>query len=247
MRTVLQFNTVAFDSVNLPREIAAGTTFTFFVDNSNLDGEDVLSESEEILVSWLFSFDLTRRLIFKELNISENVFYGLKIIGPIIKDVRKKPGDIDVLICENQKPHQAIALECKRVKVKAIDMENDKVNKIEKIRKGVEQANALRELGFHKTFLTILVLADGRERKEYNFLARDPTTETYKQIYDFPRDKLHDDVGVIFVEIDQPIGKPINDAAVVGICIDKEAKQLEQPIHLTNRINELIRIKSLAK
>jgi hypothetical protein len=128
------------------------------------------------------------------------------------------------------------------VKAIAIDTEKEKVNKIDSIGDGVIQANALHNLGFHRTYLLILVVIDGRNKTDYNVLCRGLSNITFERVYDFPlRDKLNEDVGVIFIEISQPTGKSIDSMARVGICIDKEAKRLEQPLNLTNRIDRLLR------
>jgi len=239
MITTLTFKGIAFDTNKIGPTISA--SYPFFTDYPMVEEERVTQQKEEQIVSWLFSQTQVKELIFTELRI-QNPCFSLNVVDPIIDNPNKKPGDIDILICEQRQPHRAIALECKRVKVIAADMENDKVNKIDNIGNGVKQANALREIGFHRTYLAILIEVEGKNRVEYNTLCRGPSPTTFKKVYDFPfRDKLHKDVGVIFIEISQPTGKSIDSMAGVGICIDKEAGRLEQPDYLTNRINTLLR------
>lgn len=215
MKNSLRFKFIAFDSVRLPSGIPLDRPYSFFT--------------------------MVRNLLLTELEIKQNPFYKLAVKEPIINDQKEKPGDIDILICKTQEPHKAIAIECKRVKVTTVDMENDKVNKISNVGNGVQQANSLCKLGFHRTYLAILVEVAGKNRKEYNILSRGSSPVTLEKVYDFPyRDNLHKDVGVIFIEITQPTGKHIDNMVIVGICIDKEAGQIEQSSNLTNRINELL-------
>jgi hypothetical protein len=240
MITTLIFKGIAFDTNRIGPIISAGTSYQFFIDYPIVEEERVTQQKEDQIVLWLFSQTLARQFIFTELGMRNPCFW-LNVVDPIIDNPNKKPGDIDILICEQRQPHRAIALECKRVKVIAMDMENDKINKIDNIGNGVKQANALREIGFHRTYLAILIEVEGKNRAEYNTLCRGPSPTTFKKVYDFPfRDKLNKDVGVIFIEISQPTGKSIDSMAGVGICIDKEAERLEQPYNLTNRINTLL-------
>lgn len=237
----LEFKVIAFDTQRLPREIPGGSSYSFFKDVSSSSADRVTSVEEKRIIRWLFEQTPAKNLIFSELQTEQDLFFKLEVIGPIISDPTKKPGDIDVLICGKQKPHRTTAIEGKRVKVTAVDRDNDKVNKINGVGDGVLQANALRELGFHRTYLAILIEVEGKNRSEYNVFFRDTLPNILKKVYDFPnRDDLHEDIGVIFIEITQPTGKHINGMAVVGICIDKEANRLDQPTRLTNCVSELL-------
>jgi len=51
----------------------------------------------------------------------------------------KKPGDLDLLIAHPTLPHEAIAIECKRVKITVESAGNDHLNKIEEVATGVKQ------------------------------------------------------------------------------------------------------------
>jgi hypothetical protein len=240
MKNSLLFKFIVFDSVRLLSESPLHSV-PFFTDNSSCNTDSVTGIEEQQIARWLFEQSMARNLLLTELAIKQKPFYKLAVKGPIINGQKEKPGDIDILICEIQEPHKAIAIECKRVKVTTMDIENDKVNKISNVGNGVQQANSLRELGFHRTYLAILIETAGGNRKEYNILYRGSSLITLEKVYDFSyRDNLHKDVGVIFIEITQPTGKYINNMAVVGICIDKEAGWIEQSSNLTNRINELL-------
>lgn len=126
--------------------------------------------------------------------------------------------------------------------VKAFDQTDDDVNKLGDIKKVVLQANHQRhKLGFHRNYMAIVVEAYGRKRIDSNILFRGANQETFKRVYEFPqRETLHADVGVVFIDITQPTGRSVDEMAVVGVCVDREAEQLDQTPNLTNRINELM-------
>lgn len=239
MKTNLEFKVVAFDTMIIPTQKKTNT-HSLFVDNSEYDGESITKKIEEKIVLWLFNQEPAKELVFSQLGIHRSALIKLQVKDPIIVNPSKKPGDIDVIFWEQNQPDRAIVIECKRVKVTAIDSGTDKINKIKSIKDGVIQANALHEFGFHKTYLAIIAEVDGRNRKGYNVLFRSSTPQTFSQIYDFPlRAKLHNDIGILFIEIVQPTGKEISNMAYVGICIDKQASLLEQPHHLTNLVKIL--------
>src|SRR5205085_790051 len=161
---------------------------------------------------------------------------------PVIADPSKKPGDIDLLICDGRRPHQTIAIQCKRVKIRS----NQRMNKLGNITDAVLQANRQREMGFHRNYLAVLVITDGRSRTENNVVFRGPTAETFGRIYDFTHNQsLHSDVGLIFIELTQPTGKNFREMYDVGICLDKEARPLSQSAALTNRIRELMELNGI--
>ena len=88
-------------------------------------------------------------------------------------------------------------------------------------------------------------MVDGSKKLNYNILFRGCNQETFQKIYEFPdRERVHNDVGIVFIEISQPTGKNFNEMAVVGICIEREASRLDQSTNLTNRIEVRMRQKS---
>lgn len=241
MRTCLSFKVIVIDRITLPKDIPAGSAFTVFSDNSSSSAESVTKNEEAKIVRWLFNLPEAKGLIFKELGIDQDSYLELRVSSPIIDNPNKKPGDIDVLICEQRRAEKAIAMECKRVKAIALNTEKDKVNKINDVGDGVSQANALHNFGFYETYLCVIVETDRRARCEYNVLFRSSIPKTFQQIYDFPlRDKLDEDVGVMFIEIVQPTGKDTSDMVWIGVCLDKRARKLEQSHHLTNRTKKVV-------
>jgi hypothetical protein len=111
------------------------------------------------------------------------------------------PGDIDVLLSEPGHPEQAIALECKRLKVAQHSFGSSLLTKSGNLRKGVRQANGLRQLGFWQSYLCILVAIDAEAQpigpRFFSYL----TTELVNAVYRFPeREKLDRSVGLLICE-----------------------------------------------
>jgi len=155
----------------------------------------------------------------------------------------KKPGDIDLLLVDTDNPDKAIAFECKRVKAVSLENQTAKVNNTGKIKHGVLQVNKYQKLGFHQTYLMIILLDDGRNYKTPNTLFRSSANiDELKQLYDLPfNEPLNNDTGVIFIIVNQPTGKDINLTGAIGFCLDKFAELHEQKKSLTNKIEELIK------
>ncbi len=63
----------------------------------------------------------------------------------------------------------------------------------------------------------------------------------FNHIFD-QRESLHEDVGIIFVEIGQPTGKSFRKQVNICLRIDKEASKIDQTPSLTNRIKELFQV-----
>lgn len=244
MKELLAFKTRTVDTLALRKgmTINAGQSFTLYQDYPGYDDDDVTTQSEDMIVRWLLAS--WRDLLLGELGVSPNDFFAVSVRDPVIERGQSKPGDIDLLICEENRPDLAIGIQCKRVKVRALSPEQDDYNKLPDVGGGVKQANfQRRNLGFHRNYLMIVIETYGRSRSTNNVLFRGPTNETWHEIYQFPwRENLDPDVGIIFVKVTQPTGKTFNNMSLVGVCLNKEAARLDQSSNLTNRIAEFMRL-----
>jgi hypothetical protein len=246
MKRLLPFKTIAVDSRSLPAGtiLQAGDRLEYF-DADDHEEEEIITAKdkvEEEIIKWILLSD-AKNLLLTELGVGHNAFLDYSVKAPIIENPQQKPGDIDLLICDDRRPDRAIAFQCKAVSVVAFSEDEDDVNKLPDIRKGVLQANRQRErFGFYRNYLMVIIKAYGRRRLQNNPLFRGPTPETFKEIYEFPqRESLHPDVGVVFLKIVQPTGKSFNKMVEVGVCLDQEAATLEQPPRLTGCVSEHMR------
>ena len=160
MNQELTFKVVSFSSTRIESGEGTPLTLPVFTDDAEAVNEVVSQQRESAIVQWLFSHVIVRGLIFEQLGFLGDPLFKLNVVQPVIQNPNKRPGDVDTLICERGMPQQATAMEWKRVKV-AADVGGDRLNKVEGIEKGVFQANALRKLGFYKTYLAVLVAVDG--------------------------------------------------------------------------------------
>jgi len=238
MTHYLTFRCIAYDTGNIPPFISKGYSIDYFKDVRE-GAQSISNEEEKQIIRWFFEQPLLKQTFYEELGIERTVPFKLEVKEPIISNPNKKPGDIDILICDKNRPHEAIAVEGKRIKAIVEKSSYEKANKIGDIKHAVLQANAMRNMGFYNSYLVLFVEVDGRERKETNFFFRGLSDKNFKRVYDFPqRDKLQNDVGVIFIEIVQPIDRSVNSSGMVCICVDEKAKPMSQPTNLTNRIIE---------
>lgn len=246
MKKLLAFKTILIDSRFLPAGtiLHAGESLDYFKADDH-EEEELITEKkkhEEEIIKLILQSD-AKRLLMRELGIWRNPFIDYSVREPVVENPQQKPGDIDLLICDNHRPERAIAFQCKAVSVVAHSQDEDDVNKLPDIRKGVLQANKQREVfGFYKNYLMVVIKGYGKNRQRNNVLFRGPTEETFKQIYEFPqRESLHPDVGIVFMRIVQPTGKSFNKMVQFGVCLDQHAATLDQPARLTNRIKEHMR------
>jgi hypothetical protein len=162
----------------------------------------------------------------------------------------KKPGDIDLLIAHPARPHEAIAIECKRVKITVESAGNDHLNKIEEVVTGVKQANALREFGFYQTYLCVIAVVDAAAQQHWNVLNRGidanatynySEQKTFSRFISFPgREDLNKEVGIAFLEVVQPTNRPMLELMSFGISVQQAAKN-DQRSELTNRVSRFFR------
>ena len=236
MKELLLFRMMAYDAVRMDGR----TTFTFFSDNGEANSESATIEHERQVVNWVFNYSGANHLLYDEINIPYSYRHHLEVQQPIIDNPRKKPGDIDVLLRDSGNIKQTIAIECKRVKGIVLEDGNEKVNKIEGLWSGIQQANALRELGFYKTYLMIFVVMDGRHQKNTSQIFRRISSEKLASVYDFSGfGDLHENVGIIICQISQTSGKAMYENGTIAWREHKRAKPQEQPLDMSNRIKML--------
>ncbi len=218
-----------------------GSTSISFFNETEENGTSITSLTEDSAIKWLFnSFSFADKFKRHFFNQSSNVksFFGEK--QPFVI-TGKKPGDIDLLLVDVERPDKVIAFECKRLKVTSLDKTTSKINNINGVKTGVKQANGLQSLGFYKSYLMIILLDDGRQLDYQNTVMRNSKSESVEEIYDIPwNEPISKDLGIVYVKVTQPTGKHFNEMAGIGFCIDKKAGELEQTSLMTNKVKELL-------
>lgn len=237
----LIFETIVQDRLKLEKGkiIPAGTTFPLFTSSDDETGNRVIDEYEEPIMRFFMNSKAIGFLL-NNLQLPPNSFFAFSVRKPVSRN--SEHPDFDLIICDANKPAFSTAIQCKRVKVTSVNESEDKINKLEKIGQVVKQANIQRkEYGFHQNYLAIIIQTLGENRTNQNVLFRHPSKQSFKEIYEFPdREKVHEDVGIIFIKITQPTSKSYEEKVSIGVCFDKLANRLTQTDNLTNRITNLI-------
>lgn len=73
-------------------------------------------------------------------------------------------GDIDVLFCAPDDPHQAVAYQIKRVKLGINQLRKETPGKLEQFKKLSQQTNLISRMGFWQVYAHVIVVADAREQ-----------------------------------------------------------------------------------
>lgn len=239
-RRMLKFNTIFSSIVKLggPQQEVD------LLDESGLaESEARMTEvSETDLLNWIFSNSDKRQLLLENMltpNIAYTVFREKS--APILKD-DDKPGDIDILLVPENREHESIALEVKRVKAKITEEGNEVINKVDTaFKKGIHQANALCDK-FHKTYLVLLIVTDGKNKQNVNPLFRGVNGDRIHELYSITFDEsLNEKVGVVFVKITEPSVAEFNTMGYFGVCHDRSASPKEQLSEYTERIKKLVK------
>lgn len=217
------------------------TSSSFFQDVEAHDVNAASNLSEAELVDWVVSNAQTRRLLLECLGLKESSKCVVRATYPFITGGGSKPGDIDFIACDEDAPHEAVAIEFKRIKVVATGIGDNVYRVLKAVEKVESQIEGLHGLGFSRTFLGIIVVIDGRLRSHHNFTARGPTQKTFSRILDIA-DGLQkpEGAGVLYIEISQPISKPLGEASMVCMCEHIEAVPRTQHGDLSDRVKNVL-------
>lgn len=207
-----------------------------------MDAQNVTSIDEKPLAKWLFQGVPGARMLRREFRLVAASRVLFEVPTHEIVPGAHGPGDVDVLVADADYLQHAVAFEVKRVKVDAATFATNTPGKVAKLKQGVQQVNLLCELGFHRAYLLVVIVTDGRERGDHGFPFRGPTPEILRVIREFPgQDKLHPRAGLAFVEMTQPVDKGIQFAGSIGIQICIEAQEVEQLPDLNAAMSKLFK------
>jgi hypothetical protein len=236
---------VLFRQVTIQTATITGPVLELLTDSGTSEPR-ATDDSEGVVVQWLIDQPIVRAVMLQELRRPSNSITKAGVIAPLIENPRSKPGDIDLFICSPDRPQEALVVEWKRVKVTLEDQGNNRVNKLGDIEGGVNQAKALRELGFYQTYFGILTVVDAAEQTHWNVPNRgiDPTTasnytgtKTFKSIVEFPRrEELRQDIGILFIELVQPTRRALRDLFTVRICVHRHSMPQSPRNNTNNRV-----------
>ncbi|EMJ48714.1 hypothetical protein [Leptospira santarosai] len=192
-------------SVDSARLSSNERTYHFF--NEGNDQYSILDLDENQIVSAICSNPNHLNLLLDTA--------GIIAYSAIIKNIERKAifdaggGDLDLIVYGPDYPFKIACFEFKRVKITAVDFEEDKINKISGIETLLNQLEERVKLGFYATFGVIILHSDLRKRRTPNTILRNYSQETYERLsYEILKDgKLPKESGLLLLKYDQPTGK----------------------------------------
>lgn len=122
-------------------------------------------------------------------------------------DTNRKNGDLDMVIAGPNFPPELAVLEFKRVKIRAIDSERDKSNKLNGIAELFNQLQDRVKLGFSITYGALIVHGDLGNRNTANTMLRHYARETNELLWDkliSESGNIPTEAGLVLVRLDYP-------------------------------------------
>ena len=196
---------------------------------------------EPELLRWLFLENPAGCALYEELDILRPATVRLKIGGNEL-GLLDGPGDVDVLILPGGCEGRAVAIECKCVKFSREMLATGQCtpNGLERLKKGAKQANLLVSAGFHRVFLLAAVKVDAASQAATNWVGKRLRGEQVKVVRDrLGSLQLSPWVGVVCLEIVQPVNRCIECAGSIGIEILRRGCPQVQTQFLTKKLRAL--------
>jgi len=231
------FRQIFRDSVYL---VNNKSVYEFYKD-VNETKESVTSVNEEEAIQWLFgSNGFLDFFCIDFFDKPEKVKPYFAISEPFVKR-NEKPGDLDLLLINPEEPQKTIAFECKRIKIQTLADQQTKINGLGNLESGIIQVNNYLKIGFHQTYLMIIILDDCKNDKSANVMLRSTkfNKENVKYTFKWPK-PLESSIGVVYVRITQQTKRDHKFMCGFGININKRAQLLNQNCELTHKIEKLL-------
>jgi len=149
-------------------------------------------------------------------------------------------GDVDVLGCNLTQPDLAVAIQAKRIKFDAWDIERGSPKKLQELKKAYKQANRDAQIGFSLVYLYVFVVVDSREQNRGNTTYAGISTKL-RALVDraISLSELHDRVGLIQIELAQPMDYAPLLVGTFGSTI----RRLARPVLQTPKLTEWVKQK----
>ena len=143
-------------------------------------------------------------------------------------------GDVDVLLCAQGRPEQAVAFEWKRIKFGKSALRTGMPNKLREYNKAVQQANRLAAVGFWKVYLYIVVVIDAREQNSGKISYEGLSSRLKSLVRSVVTPKgLDQHVGLCELEFTQPMDYAPLTIGAHGGYLQRQALAVPQSEELT--------------
>jgi hypothetical protein len=239
----LRFDLVYLDTVTIgPGPVES---VDFFQDGHAISPDRIVQLTEQEIVSWILANERFRDLFFSKIGETPGPYLDSVSDNSFPLTLTPQGGDIDFLMLDGGNPSRALCVEFKKVKVRVDPHGNERVNNLSGFETLIKQGNRRQSQGFRKTFICAIAVIDAHEFRTPNVLIRGMESQDAQAFYDLGGiEGIHDDVGILLIEIPQPTGKSFHELSGFKICRVKEAKVLEQPSRLNDDLRNLFRAKS---
>lgn len=241
-RERLTFDCVFMDTVSLgPGPI--GST-SFFQDGHATSPERIVELPEQEVVSWFLAINDYRDLFFSKICLSSGPYVDSVLDREFPLSLTTQGGDIDFVMLEGGDPSRGICVEFKRVKVRVDQHGEERINNLPGLETLIKQGNKRQSQGFHKSYICAVAVVDAHEFQTPNAVTRGMRSPKVQAFYELNSlSGIHNEVGILLIEIPQPTGKSFKELSGFKICKVKEAGVLEQPPRLTEDLQALFRSK----
>jgi len=197
-----------------------------------------LSEAE--LVEQLLADPVWRSRIIGQKGIRRDVLAFTRV--PLTGVPGDCKGDVDVLLCPPNRPHAAVAIEVKRIKIGIRALRDGRPNKLGELEEGIRQSNLLATIGFSQVYFYLFVAVDSREK---TLAAPNSWAGPSQELRQLLHDKisvagLHLRVGMFKHQFVQPLDdRPLGTGSYTGDLV-RLSRIVLQPPELTRWVAETI-------
>ena len=180
--------------------------------------------------------------LYKEMGLSDpqriTILRGQK--EPFILKQNSKPGDLDLILFDPQKAENAIAMEVKCVKFKTEANQSVTTNKEKLISEGITQVNKYLKLGFHKTYLLVILLDESWEQAKPNYIFKESGLENAPKLVN-PKilKNLDRNIGLLYMGVRQITSQSVLLNTRVDIRTIQDAVEMDQNERITEIIKRL--------
>lgn len=230
------WRTITYDAV----QITLPTT-QLFQEEERTNFKAVTAFTERDILDFLFSQHNLHHLLLDSIKISKiNFRLFREVQHPIIITQNEKPGDLDMILFNSDSMHMAVGMEAKCIKARTLKDGKTVLNKENNITKGITQTNAYLKFGFNRTFLLIILLDDGQHNKKRNQFFRDSDLSVSEKLFNKNIVKnLHQDIGLIYLKVNQITGKSIFQSGKISVLVEREAKEKKQKASTTEKLTTM--------
>lgn len=181
------------------------------------------------------------RLLHTQLRLPATV-PALHVRTDLLFPGRTRPGDIDILSAAPARPEAAVAIECKKVKVKADGLAAGAFTGLEKaVKSALGKAAPLADLGFSRAYVMFFVGIDARHQTEGNFAGRGLTPALVRYFDAMVRASAFPEaLGVVAVEVVQPLDRSVWLSGGVGVRVRRDAATVRQGDAVTESVRRFL-------